>query len=83
MGQWFESIRKRLKINDMYFLQNFFIWIRKNLIRVLFREYEVSDLFKLIIIELPSTNIDLFFSKSSENIKISKTLERSENFTIA
>ena len=79
MGQWFESIRKRLKINNMYFLQSFFIWIRKNAIRVLFREYP-NLLLKSSTISKQSNQNQINFISSTDNFWVSKSMSRKWDF---
>ena len=79
MGQWFESIRKRLRIIKMYFLHNIFIWIRKNLIRILTKEYP-NKLLISSTIQGKKKYKCINLVSSTNNFWVSKSMKRKWNY---
>ena len=70
MGQWFESIRKRPKKINMYFILNFFIWVRKNAVRIIFKQYPNRRLTSSCIHNTSEQKINLI--TSTDNPWVSK-----------
>ena len=63
----------------MYLLQNFFIWIRKLIIRILFREYP-NKLLKASTITEDKSNKRINLISSSENFWVSKNMFKKWKF---
>ena len=78
MGQWFESIRKRFKIENMYFLQNFFIFLRKLCIRFILNEYP-NTLLKSSAISNQKGKNNVNLVSSTDNFWVSKSMFRKWN----
>ena len=57
----------------MYFLQNFFIWIRKNIIRILFKEYP-NRLLKSSTIDYIKATKGTYFISSTDNFWVSNSM---------
>ncbi len=78
MGQWFESIRKRYKIENMNLLQNFFIFLRKLCIRFILNEYPNTLLKSSVISNLKSPK-KINLVSSTDNFWVAKSMYKKWN----